>query len=59
MKEAALKRLQRAERFGLSEGEGERCANNEDPVEKREARAKRFGTKLVAYKGEPVKLVDE
>lgn len=32
---------------------------DEDTVERRQARAKRFGTKLIAYKGEAVKLVDE
>ena len=53
-----MKRLQRAERFGLCEVVGERCPNDEGSLGKREARAKRFGTKLVAYKGEPVKLVD-
>lgn len=33
--------------------------SEEESVEKRELRANRFGTKLVAYKGEAVKLVDE
>ena len=56
--EAALKRSQRAERFGLSKEEGEGESDGEG-VERREARAKRFGTKLVAYKGEPIKLVDK
>ena len=59
IQEAALKRSQRAERFGLSKDEAEEGVADVESVERREARAKRFGTKAVAYKGEPVKLVDK
>ena len=54
-----MKRSQRAERFGLSKDEAEEGVADVESVERREARAKRFGTKVVAYKGEPVKLVDK
>lgn len=44
-------------RFGLGGVSMLEEPNPEDSVERRKARAKRFGTKLVAAKGEPIKLV--
>ena len=58
MQEAALKRSQRAARFGLSREEGEGGAGRE-AVEKRQARAKRFGGKLLTHEGQPIKLMDK
>ena len=57
LQEAALKRSQRAARFGLSMEEGEEGGS--EVVEKRQARAKRFGTKLLAHHGQPIKLMDK
>ena len=55
-----MKRSQRAARFGLSKDEEEEGGVKEgEVVEKREARAKRFGTKLLAIQGEPVTLMDK
>lgn len=54
-----MKRSQRAARFGLSREEGEEGGKGSEAVEKRQARAKRFGTKLLAYQGEPIKLMDK
>ena len=44
-------------RFGLGGVSMLEEPNPEDSVERRKVRAKRFGTKLVAAKGEPVKLM--
>lgn len=48
-------------RFGLQAPPTETgvLEDQEQAVKRREARAKRFGTKLVVTRGEPVKLVDE
>lgn len=54
-----MKRTQRATRFGLTEDEVGGAKTGGELVGKREVRAKRFGMKLVAYKGEPVALVDK
>lgn len=46
-------------RFGLqTPPTGVQVEEAKDCVQRREARAKRFGTKLVAARGEPIKLVD-
>ena len=54
-----MKRSQRAARFGLSSEEGEEGGGGRETVEKRQARAKRFGTKLLAHQGQPIKLMDK
>ena len=62
VQEAALKRSQRAARFGLSREEGEGGGGGEggrEAVEKRQARAKRFGGKLLTHEGQPIKLMDK
>lgn len=57
VQEAALKRSQRAARFGLSREEG--GGGGREAVEKRQARAKRFGSKLLTHQGQPIKLMDK
>jgi hypothetical protein len=57
LQEAALKRSQRAARFGLSSEAGEEGGS--EAVEKRLARAKRFGSKLLTHQGQPIKLMDK
>ncbi len=58
MQAAVQKRAARKMRFGLEKSparldQGEK----EGSIQRREARAKRFGTKLVATGGEPIKLI--
>lgn len=58
IQDAIRKREERAKRFGIQEGPTFQQDQSEvESIEKLKARSKRFGTKLLLAKGQPVKFV--
>ncbi len=58
IQEALQKKADRMKRFGLQKHLFSGLEDSQHIMEQREARAKRFGTVLVASEGEPIKLVN-